>query len=253
MARGAFGAMGGVETSASDYARWIAFLLSAWPPRDDPEAGPVRRASVRELAEGLNFPRFLDRPGYGPDQCRMADVYGMGLRVATDCEMGLTLSHGGGYPGYGSYMLLLPERGTGIFAFTNGTYAAPLPPIWDTALELSRAGAAPVRAWPVSESLAEAYRAAGAIYRAGNVEAAGPLLAMNFLMDRTSANWARDLAGMKRLLGECRTESPITATGALEGRFNWACEHGRINGELLLAPTRPAGIQELRLEVAPLQ
>ena len=254
MARGAFGAMGGVETSAADYAHWIAFLLSAWPPRDDPEAGPVRRASVRELAQGLNFPRFLDRPGNGPGECRQADVYGMGLRVAMDCDLGLTLAHGGGYPGYGSYMLLLPERGVGIFAFSNGTYAAPLAPVWDSALDLSRAGLAPPRGLPVSAALADAYRAAAAVYQAGHVEAAGPLLAMNFLMDRSPADWARDLAGLKLVLGACRTDAPITATGALEGRFTWRCDRGAINGELLLAPTRPAAaIQELRLEVAPLQ
>ena len=31
MRDGAFGAMGGVETTANDYAKWMAFLLSAWP------------------------------------------------------------------------------------------------------------------------------------------------------------------------------------------------------------------------------
>ncbi|MGQ0660012.1 serine hydrolase domain-containing protein, partial [Sphingosinicella sp.] len=55
MRDGAFGAMGGVQTSARDYARWVAFLLSAWPARDGPETGPVRRSTVRELAQGLNF------------------------------------------------------------------------------------------------------------------------------------------------------------------------------------------------------
>ena len=40
----------------------------------------------------------------------------MGMGVAVDCELGLTLSHGGGYPGYGSFVLLLPEFGVGIFA-----------------------------------------------------------------------------------------------------------------------------------------
>ena len=55
MKDGAFGAMGGVETSASDYAKWVAFLLSAWPARDGPDAGPVRRSSVREIVTGSNF------------------------------------------------------------------------------------------------------------------------------------------------------------------------------------------------------
>ena len=35
---GAFGAMGGLVTSANDYARWIAFLISAWPARAAPSA-----------------------------------------------------------------------------------------------------------------------------------------------------------------------------------------------------------------------
>ena len=52
MKDGAFNAMGGLQVSANDYAKWVAFLLSAWPPRNDAEAGPVRRATVREMAQG---------------------------------------------------------------------------------------------------------------------------------------------------------------------------------------------------------
>ena len=63
MAHGAFGAMGGIQTSATDYAKWVAYLLSAWPPRDGADAGPVRRSSVRELAQGANFPSVRLRPG----------------------------------------------------------------------------------------------------------------------------------------------------------------------------------------------
>src|SRR3954454_2645198 len=51
MAHGAFGAMGGIQTSATDYAKWVSYLLSAWPPRDGTDTGPVRRSSVRELAQ----------------------------------------------------------------------------------------------------------------------------------------------------------------------------------------------------------
>ncbi|WP_114950897.1 serine hydrolase domain-containing protein [Sphingosinicella terrae] len=254
MAHGAFGAMGGVETSAADYARWTAFLLSAWPPSDGVEAGPVRRSSVRELAQGLNFPSLGQRPGEtGEEACRQAGAYGMGFRVVADCDVGTALSHSGGYPGYGSYLLLLPEQGVGLFAFASRTYAAPVPAVWDAALALHEAGQLPRRTIPVTESLAVGYRAAGAMYRAGNVGPAGELLAMNFLMDRSAEDWARDFAGMKLILGECRTDAPITATGALSGRFAWTCERGRLDGELLLAPTDPAGIQELNLRAAPVE
>ncbi|HYI63697.1 MAG TPA: serine hydrolase domain-containing protein [Allosphingosinicella sp.] len=252
MAHGAFGAMGGAQTSANDYARWVAFLLSAWPARDGPEQGPVRRASVRELAQGLNFPALARRPGdTGEAACRQAAAYGMGMRVAVDCEVGLTLAHGGGYPGYGSYLLLLPDHGTAIFAFANRTYSGPTGPVWDSAMALHRAGLLAGRTLPVSDALATAYRAAGAMYAAGSLDPGRAKLAMNFLMDRSAENWTREFARLKGETGACRTDAPITATGALAGRFAWTCERGRIEGNLLLAPTNPPGIQALRLNVVP--
>jgi CubicO group peptidase (beta-lactamase class C family) len=246
MAHGAFGAMGGLQTSAIDYAKWVGYLLSAWPPRDDADSGPVRRATVRELAQGSNFPRLRQRPGHtGSDSCRQATTYGMGLWVAVDCDLGLTLSHGGGYPGYGSHVLLLPNQGVGIFAFANRTYAAPSPPVWDAAIVLQKAGFSRDRATPVSEDLAGAYRAVGAIYAKGEIAAGGDLLAMNFLMDRDAAGWGRDIATLKAQVGECDTGAPLTAGSALSGEFTWRCAHGRVTGSVLLAPTRPARIQRI--------
>ena len=141
LTHGAFGAMGGIQTSANDYARWVAYLLSAWPPRDEIDTGPVKRATVRELAQGSNFPQLLQRPGHtGSGACRQAATYGMGMWVAIDCDLGLTLRHGGGYPGYGSHVLLLPDHGVGIFALANRTYAGPSGAVWDAAVALSKAG-----------------------------------------------------------------------------------------------------------------
>jgi serine-type D-Ala-D-Ala carboxypeptidase/endopeptidase len=246
---GAFGAMGGLQTSANDYSKWIAFLLSAWPPRDGVDTGPVKRATVRELVQGSNFPRVRARfSRSGTDSCRQAATYGMGMIVAVDCDLGLTLSHGGGYPGYGSHVLLLPNRGVGIFAFANRTYAGPSAPVWDAAMALQKAGLLPAdRSAPVSVDLANAYRAAGAIYASGAVTAGGDLLAMNFLLDRSAEGWARDLSKLQAQVGDCDTSSPLTATGALTGEFTWRCSHGRVKGSLELAPTHPPRIQELKL------
>ena len=249
MIHGTFGAMGGVETTANDYARWIAFLLSAWPPRDGAEEGPVRRSSVRELSQGLNFQRPGNRPG--SSTCAQASAYGMGLGVTRDCDLGVTLSHGGGYPGYGSFMLLMPEYGIGIFAFANRTYAGPGATLWSVATELEKAGWFTPRALPVSASLAEAYRAVGAIYTAGSVTGSRAALAMNFLMDRSEQNWAAELARLKEGAGACKTDAPITATGAQSGHFRWSCDKADIAGNLLLAPTRATAIQALQLRVTP--
>jgi D-alanyl-D-alanine-carboxypeptidase/D-alanyl-D-alanine-endopeptidase len=246
LARGAFGAMGGVQTNALDYARWITFLLSAWPPRDGAEQGPVRRATVRELSQGLDFPALAPRPG-GPTSCLQAFTYGMGLRVAADCDLGLSLAHGGGYPGYGSYMLLFPNRGVGLFAFTNRTYGGPAPALWQAAAALQKAGWMPApRSIPPSPAVLAGRATAAAIWRAGSVEAARPYLAMNFLMDRSAANWSAELARAKAEVGECRTDGPLVAAGALQAHFTWTCDRGRIEGDLLLAPTNPPTIQALR-------
>jgi serine-type D-Ala-D-Ala carboxypeptidase/endopeptidase len=251
LAHGAFGAMGGLQTSANDYAKWVAFLLSAWPPRDGVDSGPVKRATVRELAEGSNFPGIRMRLGHtGADACREPVAYGMGMVVAADCDLGFTLSHSGGYPGFGSHMLLLPDRGIGIFAFANRTYAAPSAPIWDSAIALNKAGhLGSERTVPVSAELTNAYRAAGAIYAAGNLAGHRDLLAMNFFLDRSAEGWVRDLAKLKAQVGDCDTSGPLTATGALLGTFTWRCAHGRLSGSVELAPTRPPLIQEIALKL----
>jgi CubicO group peptidase (beta-lactamase class C family) len=248
MGPGAFNAIGGVQTSANDYAKWLAFLLSAWPPRDDPDTGPVRRSSVRELAQGANYPRVTRRLGStGADACRQALTYGMGMRVSVDCELGLALHHSGGFPGYGSHALILPAYGVALFAMANRTYAGASAPVWDAATELLRSGHLKSRPVPVSPALATAYATAGAIFTAGSVTAAGDVLAMNVLMDRDAAHWSRHLAELKTEVGACDTSSPLTATGALSGDFTWRCERGRVKGSVLLAPTRPPRIQALDL------
>jgi CubicO group peptidase (beta-lactamase class C family) len=251
MPHGAFGAMGGVQTSGSDYARWVSFLLSAWPARDGAEQGPVRRSSVRELAQGLNFPLLSARPGSTTSGCSQTATYGMGMRVAVDCDVGFTLAHGGGYPGYGSYLLLLPDHGTGIFALSNRTYAGIFGPVWDAAMELHRAGWFTHQPIAASGALAQAYRAVGAMYGAGEIGPGRSLLAMNFLMDRSADNWEREFVRMKGETGDCRTDSPIQAGGALAGRFTWTCERANLDGEILLAPTNPPTIQALRLRIVP--
>ncbi|HRP57137.1 serine hydrolase domain-containing protein, partial [Agriterribacter sp.] len=48
---GVYGAMGGLITSIEDFSKYMTFHLSAWPPRNDKETGPVKRSSVREMQQ----------------------------------------------------------------------------------------------------------------------------------------------------------------------------------------------------------
>ncbi|MEO8132846.1 MAG: serine hydrolase domain-containing protein [Betaproteobacteria bacterium] len=249
MGHGAFGAMGGLQTSAADYARWVSYLLSAWPARDDADNGPVRRATVRELAQGSNFPALAPprAASSGHEACRRAVTYGMGMNVVVDCELGSHLTHSGGYPGYGSFLLLLPRQGVGLFALANRTYAGPRETVYDAASMLKKADFLKECPVALSSDLANAYRAVAAIYEQGDVAAGQDLLAMNFLMDRDAAGWVRDLSDLRKQLGKCDTTAAIVPASALSGEFTWRCETGRLAGSILLAPTHPPRIQALDL------
>lgn len=252
MVDGAFNAMGGLQVSANDYAKWVAFLLSAWPARDDPDTGPVRRSTVREIAQGSNFTSVVNRIGAsGADACKQSLAYGMGWRVAQDCDLGLTLAHGGGYPGYGSHVMLMPDTGTGVFALANRTYAGPSGPAWDTAVAMDKAGLLVRRDTPVSPAVADMFAATRAAYDAGSLKPLDGKLAMNFLLDRSADNWTAELAKLKDQVGACPTAEPLAPLGAMSTAFRLNCEKGKLDGTLLLAPTSPVLIQAWRLRVVP--
>lgn len=107
-----FEAAGGLYTSVGDYARYVSFNLAAYPPRDDPETGPVRHSTLREMHEGQRWTRqnYRDAP-----VARRTDdgislstgSYGFGWHNVTTCSEEQRLQHGGFEPGYFSATILL--------------------------------------------------------------------------------------------------------------------------------------------------
>lgn len=245
MAHGAFGAMGGLVTTGNDYAKWIGYLLGGWPARD---GEPQSAKTIRAMQYGGGLLHSRRRPGVDGDSCRLSAIYAAGLVAASDCTLGNVLFHGGGFPGYGSHMLLVPDAGLGVFALSNRTYAGPSAPVWDAATVLFKSSFAAPRALPVSDHLRSAYAVARRIWQAGNVESESKYLAMNFQMDRSDANWRRVLAEAAAKSGACNLDAAITPTGRLSGRFSWTCANGTIEGNVLLAPTADPQIQSLAFQ-----
>ncbi|MES2338038.1 MAG: serine hydrolase domain-containing protein [Pseudomonadota bacterium] len=241
MADGAYGAMGGVETTANDYWRWVSFLLSAWPARDGADAGPVKRATVRQIVEGAGFASGTNRSPLAGPPCRQAGAYAMGWRVVDDCDLGRIVTHTGGYPGYGSVVMLLPDAGVGIFAFSSRTYGAPSLPALRSLLALKAAGAVPTRAIPVSAELAAAYAAAKSVWTSGDPTKAR--LAVNIALDRTIDRRRKEIADARAKVGTCATDAPIAPVSALEGRFEWTCAIGRIAGRVQRSPLPDGSLQ----------
>lgn len=243
MADGTFGAMGGMETTANDYWRWVSYLLSGWPARDDSEAGPAKRSTIREIVEGANFAGARQRPAILGAPCRVTSAYAKGWNVVEDCDLGRYLQHGGGYPGYGSTVILMPDAGVGIFAFANRTYAGPQLPALQALIAMRNAGLAADRSVPVDAGLAEAYSHAKAIWTKGDPEAAP--LGMNIPLDRDIARRKADIAAVKAKVGTCTTDGAIRPISAMEGLFTWPCTNGKVEGRVQRTPETKVRIQAI--------
>ncbi|WP_293897628.1 serine hydrolase [Phenylobacterium sp.] len=247
---GEFGAMGGLTTNALDYARYVAFLLDAWPPRDGPETGPARRASIRELALAHAMPGLGEARQVGGAAVPVASAYGYGLVSSSDARLGRYLHHAGGLPGYGSHVLLAPDAGLGLFAFANRTYPKVSQANIAAADALLDAGLWTPRPVALDPRLATVSQAVATAYRLGRIAAAEPHLAPNLLLDVLPADYDAQLAALKLRLGDGALLS-VTPRHALAGRFVLACERGQLTGELILAPGPAPKIQKLTFDPPP--
>ncbi|WP_164155490.1 serine hydrolase domain-containing protein [Sandarakinorhabdus rubra] len=252
MGPGTFGAMGGVITTVPDYARWIDHLLSAWPAAAPGTAEPKSRATVRSLARGEGSPRRINRPGNANvPTCMVAVVYGGGLRVGDDCQLGRVAFHGGGYPGYGSHMVFAPDSGWGVFVFANHTYANTTGVAWAALTAIKEAGLMKADIVPLSPALARLVDPMHRIFTSGDVNSASANLAVNFLMDRDAAHRTADIAAIKAKSGPCPNPPGVRALGALEGEYLWHCKGGTLIAHALLAPTPTPQIQALDWDFKP--
>jgi len=120
---GTIAPMGGLWSTVNDLARWVTFFCDAYPPRDDPDDGPLARWARREMQQPRRMDTIDDvrtRPS-GPARA-VAYGYGIGLSMRLDPRVGVIVTHSGGLPGYGSHMRWLPDRRIGVVALSNVRY-----------------------------------------------------------------------------------------------------------------------------------
>ncbi|HZB47099.1 MAG TPA: serine hydrolase domain-containing protein [Pyrinomonadaceae bacterium] len=247
LAHGSFGPMGGLWTSARDLGRYVAFLMSAFPPRDEAERGPVRRASAREMqqaarAEGaLAYRAAVDAPLQ-----LSVNSYGYGLGVSQNCRFGYVVGHSGGLPGYGSLMSWLPEHGVGLIAMGNQTYSGFGGLFNDALTALHRTGALQPRVVRPSPALVEAQRDVTQLVLKWDAGLASRVAADNLFMDEPAERRAARLRELATKHGACRSaEGAIEAENALRGSWKMPCERGWLNVSVTLAPTAPPRVQSL--------
>ena len=247
---GAFAGMAGLFTTIPDFARYMAFLLDAFPPRDERERGPVSRATAREMQQMMRFEDIVTRNLDEEKIWRAANGYGYGLAILHDERFGYGVAHGGGLPGYGTFYYLLPEYGIGIVAFSNRTYArvgTVFTKIFDA---FERTGGLQPRVPQPAPILTAMRDAVQHWLETGDDTQIAARAADNFYLDADAAHRQKDLEKIRAELGAFRVVGEFRALNALRGLWHIECERGSLEIFITLAPTLPPQLQMCRLTAA---
>jgi CubicO group peptidase (beta-lactamase class C family) len=283
---GAFAPMGGVFSSVSDLARWVAGFAAAFPPDGGRESSaetdgavphPLRPASRRQmqLPQAVTAWRSPDRLPGGPPA--PPSYYGFGLFADEDPALGRIVSHSGGYPGFGTNMRWHPATGVGVIALANGTYApmtaltalvldALLPR--SSAYHVALAPAAPAPAAPAADAGApwpETVAAAEAVNRlllAWDDDVADALFTENVALDGPYPERRHAIERIRERIGDFTADGPAGTPGAAGSRpaesdtpahRRWwlTGPHGTVQAQIQLNPERPPRVQSLIVAIPP--
>ncbi|HQG45949.1 MAG TPA: serine hydrolase domain-containing protein, partial [bacterium] len=247
---GAYGAMGGLITSVEDFARYVALHLAAWPPRDEPETGPLCRASLREMQHPWRFYNLaLDNHRPDGTACPAVQAYGYGLRWQSDCDGRVTVGHSGGLPGFGCNWTMMPDYGLAVISFDNLTYATTSGvnrAVLDTLIIL-----AGLKPFPPADSPILAQRQKELVKLLPGWLGAGDagIFAENFFLDRSLPEWIRLTRKLYDETGEIIEIGALQPQDRLRGSFLLRGVRKNIRVFFTLTPEREPKIQEVRMTV----
>lgn len=248
LAHGSFGAMGGLWTSTNDLARYVAFLMSAFPPRDEADRGPIKRSSAREMQQVWRLsPASAFRSTVDAPLQLGVSGYGYGLGVSQDCRFTHVAGHGGGLPGYGSLMRWLPEHGVGLIAMSNLTYGGFNVLFNDVIATLHRTGALQPRVVKPSPALLSAQADVSQLIIKWDDSLADRIAADNLFLDLAADVRQSNWKALAQQHGTCRPATSIQPENALRGEWRMMCDRGWLNVFITLAPTMPPKVQLINI------
>jgi hypothetical protein len=204
----------------------------------------VKRSSVREMQRQWRTSGFS--ASTGSELRATASGYGYGLSVSRDCRFSRVVAHGGGLPGFGSYMMWLPEYGVGMFAMANLTYAGPAAPMREAMELMAQAGALKPRSLPVSPILKSTQQALTQLWNQWSDEGLDQIAAGNLYLDQPRASIAAGVAELKKKYSGCSPDGELKPENWLRGEFGLGCKEGSVKVTFTLAPTKVPKVQALR-------
>lgn len=250
---GAFGAMGGLITSILDFSKYISFHLSAWPPRSDPETGPLKRSSLREMHR-MNNPRYYtDAHRFGDNKIPIMRGYGYGLVSMMDHKGIVEVGHNGGLPGFGSSYMFYPQYGIGIMAFSNLTYVGGTVRTANYKLikELIKKDLFIPRVLPVSNILEEKKEQVLQLIINWDPVLEKDIVAANLYLDISRDRRMDEAGKLLNQIGEIRESGPVIPENQLRGSFIIKGANQNMQVYFTLTPEAEPKVQWLSLELVP--
>jgi CubicO group peptidase (beta-lactamase class C family) len=245
---GSYGAMGGMITSIEDFSRYVALHLSAWPPRDDAETGPIKRSSIREMQYPWDVNGFsINNKTVNGRVYPFASAYCYGLRWRKYVDGTTAVGHTGGLPGFGSEWTIYPEYGIGVISFANLTYAnagSVNIQVADTLLRLS--GIKP-RQLPPSDILTQRRDELVKLLPDWNNPQASGIFAQNFFMDYFTDKLKAEATSIFAKAGKITQIGAVIPANQMRGYFIMSGEQANIKVSFTLTPENPALIQEYHI------
>jgi len=237
---GAFAPMGGVFTTISDLALWVAGFMSAG------DSHPLRVASRREM-QLPQVPTLWDRPAAFPGDGHVTG-YGFGLAIGEDPVLGRVAGHGGGYPGFGSYMRWHQPSGIGVIAFGNSTYAR-MQQL--TARMLSAlAGRPGVVPWPATVAARDAV---SRLLVSWDDAVADRLFTPNVALDSPFPERRAALDRVGARVGDVADDPAYQPEHDTPAHCRWRLTgpHGTVQAQILLTPELQPRVQSVTVAIPP--
>ena len=246
---GAYGAMGGLITSITDFSKYVALHQTAYPPSDAKDNGPVKRSDLREMQHPWNINTLSPTFTYpGGRICPAVTAYCYGLRWMKDCDERVYVGHTGGLPGFGSNWQILPQYGIGIMSFANLTYASTSTvnlQVLDTLIALAQLKP---RQLPPSPILQQRRDELMKILPGWNEAQSSGIFAENFFMDYPLDSLKKEAQAAFADAGKIIKTDDVTPENNLRGAFTIEGEKKNVEVKFTLTPENPPLIQEYHIK-----
>jgi len=246
---GAADAAGGLYLSVDDLARYAAYNLDAWPPRSEPERGPLARATLRDAHTLHTVSNLHVVPGKrgGPPVGLFAGT-GHSFAVFATCRHEFVVAHAGKTLNYRAALHMLPWHGVAVVLLSNHSSISSqvLPGDGLAMLDLlADTGALQPRQHSAAPELIAAAGSLGALVGRWDVETYAETFSDDYRDAYPVETTEKKFGEWRELVGACRDPQGGEVVEPRAGIVELACDRGVLRLDLRVGPWTGGGVTSM--------